>query len=561
MVKIMKIMKKSIRQITAVIFCGIILAGCADNGNNITSGNNNGKSDIQKVQSTENDKEVQKDKNNENMGEKDKKQNEKQLKRAHYNMSLELITNDSIEKKEGLTEPFVLKGTCEIEFVNYSEDTWNQVCLRDYSTAMYPAETIKEFAGTDIEKKMMMSAVKEVKDGDNKLQYTVNNKDKTIVMIDLKNPVEPGATGKICVEFEELVACGSSRMSYNIFSSDRSNITVSLGPFYPVMPVYVNHKWATDRYFDDGECFYTKCADYDVRIKVPDEYKVISTGSEKNDDGTWTLKAENVRDFAIITGNRYEKKSIEVDDVTVNVWYPAGEDEYKKWADKMTGVASNAVKIFDNYFGKYPYDSLDVVAAVYEYGGMEYPQMVRIADVDAYMSNEYEELNSCMNVVHEIAHEWFYAVVGNDQYNEAWLDEGFARYCEILYKEESGMDKKIIDEEIKRRKRNYEETLFYPVTSNESQLGEKTKKNGEVVFISYGTVIYDGGAMFLLDLRNTMGKEKFQKFMKDWYSTNMFKEVTSKDFTDKLYEYDNSSKISDIVKKYTSKKDDLYLHH
>ena len=81
------------------------------------------------------------------------------------------------------------------------------------------------------------------------------------------------------------------------------------------------------------------------------------------------------------------------------------------------------------------------------------------------------------------------------------------------------------------------------------------------MFISYGTVIYDGGAMFLLDLRNTMGKEKFQKFMKDWYSTNMFKEVTSKDFTDKLYEYDNSSKISDIVKKYTSKKDDLYLHH
>lgn len=556
--KIKRIIKYSTRQIIIVVLCVGILAGCADSDNNITFGTSNEKSDMQVTSSPKKDEEGQKSNN-----QKDNNQNEKQLERAHYNMSLELIINDSLQKGQSLEEPFVLKGTCEIEFVNYSEDTWKQVCLRDYSTAMYSPETIKEFEGTDIEKNMKLSAVKEVKDDGRELKYSVNDKDKTIVMVNLENPVEPGHVGKICVEFEEYIAYGMSRMSYSFFDPDKSNITVSLGPFYPVMPVYENHKWATDRYFDDGECFYTKCADYDVSIKVPDEYKVISTGSEKkNDDGTWTISARNVRDFAIITGNRYIKKNVEVDGVTINVWYPAGKDEYQKWADKMTVVAGKAVEIFDNYFGKYPYDTLDVVAAVYEYGGMEYPQMVRITETDMYMSNEDDELRSSMDVVHEIAHEWFYAVVGNDQYNEAWLDEGFARYCEILFKEKAGIDKEIIKDEILKRRSDYEYTLYYPITSNESQLGEKIRKNGknrEVVYISYGTVVYDGGALFLLDLREAMGKEKFQKFMKDWYSTNMFKEVTTKDFKDRLSGYDNSSRIADIVEKYTSDKDDYLI--
>lgn len=98
---------------------------------------------------------------------------------------------------------------------------------------------------------------------------------------------------------------------------------------------------------------------------------------------------------------------------------------------------------FEKAWGKYPYDTLDVVQAPYNSGGMEYPGMVRISDSYAGSLELVEgEVGKMLrlDVAHEVAHEWFYAAVGNDQYREAWLDESFAVYGRIclsaLYRRE-----------------------------------------------------------------------------------------------------------------------------
>lgn len=96
-------------------------------------------------------------------------------------------------------------------------------------------------------------------------------------------------------------------------------------------------------------------------------------------------------------------------------------------------AAIDAVNAFCDAWGEYPYDTLDVVQTPYNAGGMEYPGLVRIAEMYADLIGAEGDESLRLDVAHEVAHEWFYAVVGNDQYREAWLDESFAVYGELVY--------------------------------------------------------------------------------------------------------------------------------
>ena len=171
-----------------------------------------------------------------------------------------------------------------------------------------------------------------------------------------------------------------------------------------------------------------------MTLSAPEDYMVISTGSEaQSADGTWTLKADNVRDFAVIAGNGFEKLSGKAGNITVNSWYYSGSERDKKQGEVSLKAAIDAVNAFCDAWGEYPYDTLDVVQTPYNAGGMEYPGLVRIAEMYADLIEAEGDESLRLDVAHEVAHEWFYAVVGNDQYREAWLDESFAVYGEFVY--------------------------------------------------------------------------------------------------------------------------------
>ena len=79
-----------------------------------------------------------------------------------------------------------------------------------------------------------------------------------------------------------------------------------------------------------------------------------------------------------------------------------------------------AVKAFSDMIGPYPYPTLSVVQTDFFIGGMEYPNIVLI---DQSMYDESEAGMLEYVIVHEVGHQWFYGVVGNDQVMEPWLDE------------------------------------------------------------------------------------------------------------------------------------------
>jgi aminopeptidase N len=155
---------------------------------------------------------------------------------------------------------------------------------------------------------------------------------------------------------------------------------------------------------------------------------------------------------------------------------------------------------------------------------MEYPGLI-------YISSSRYESSANPNillgtVLHETAHQWWYSAVGNDQVNETWLDEGFARYSETIFVQEaSGLQQSKAyfmqfvqnkyDDAIKKKK------IDKTIVKNLSQYNN---------WGNYGLDIYTKGAVVLNELRNKIGDEKFFIIMRKYYETYKLKNASIKDF-------------------------------
>ncbi len=91
----------------------------------------------------------------------------------------------------------------------------------------------------------------------------------------------PGDIRTVDLNYTLKVTSGDARQGFEQvdFSNqddpcDAGRIVVVLGPFLPTLPVYENGRWMADEYFTDGECFYTKCSDYNIELSVPEGFDV-----------------------------------------------------------------------------------------------------------------------------------------------------------------------------------------------------------------------------------------------------------------------------------------------
>ena len=463
--------------------------------------------------------------------------------RTQYKANIKVGT---VEKAGDL---LTVEGEEEITFKNYSNDTWNSIVLRDYN----PSILAEEKANQDGAYHTAITGI--TQDGKDVMFH--EEQDPSVVTATLAKAVKPGKAGKVTVKFSLKIPKGSSRQSYSFVdrnSEKPEDIVIALGPFLPTLPVYENGSWAKGGYFSYGECFYTKCSDYDVHMEVPEGYEACATGSDKrNDDGSYDFKATNVRDFSVLTGKNLGYFEENVDGVSVKVWYYENNEDVKKTAkEKMLPTSVNSIKIYNDYFGKYAYEDLDVVLCRYAYGGMESPAFVRIND-DAViqskdLSEEQREKQMIDTIVHEIGHEWFYSAVGNDQYNEAWLDEAFATLASMIYYEKTGDTY------------NNPESLgglwqdaWKQGGSLKVDLSHTDYKKAGPEEYCYILTVYSGGASFLYELRKAMGEDDFKALVQEWYSSNQNKEVTTKQFLELVVKKAGKEKVGDLLNTYFSK--------
>ena len=147
----------------------------------------------------------------------------------------------------------------------------------------------------------------------------------------------------------------------------------------------------------------------------------------------------------------------------------------------------------------------------------------------------------------------FYAAVGNNEYSEAWIDEGFTTYLERqlfgLYDGEAHKYLREIDE--------YAPSIEDNIKSRE-ELMETAREDYKDIYLnvspdkyendqSYGEAEYETSYIFIQEIRMAMGDEKFNKFLKDFYKTYYLKTVNTDMVLKLIREYDNSKKINEII--------------
>jgi hypothetical protein len=244
--------------------------------------------------------------------------------------------------------------------------------------------------------------------------------DDTLMRVALPKPLADGETLELQIEFlNDLMQPTPGALwaaSFAVRSGHR-NGTYTVTLWYPKVVVYdADEGWNLDKYSFLGE-FYGDFANYDVTLTVPANFVVGCTGVILSETVQGTQKivkvrAERVHDFAWVAGPFYR-----VEETTLS---NGSQLRVLSLGFNMTATAADAMNFFNERFGPYAYPVV-TVAQVTVGGGMEYPGIVMIAG------------GSVTEIVHELAHQWWYAAVGNDEMDEAWLDEAFATFSEELY--------------------------------------------------------------------------------------------------------------------------------
>lgn len=194
---------------------------------------------------------------------------------------------------------------------------------------------------------------------------------------------------------------------------------VRLGSFFPILAWEPGRGWATEPpTVNFAEASSAPTADFDVRISAPADLQVVTSGVAAG-DGRWQALA--VRDIAISVG-RFRM-------VTATVPGPApvqvtvAVDE--RLPDDAGGYRDTVVRSIEDFgrrFGPYPWPSFTLAITPNLSGGIEYPMHVMQGPGTGGRTTP-----------HEVAHQWFYALVGNDQGRDPWLDEGLATWGEARF--------------------------------------------------------------------------------------------------------------------------------
>lgn len=309
--------------------------------------------------------------------------------------------------------------------------------------------------------------------------------------------------------------------------------TINLANFYPIACVFENGEFSTCPYNSNGDPFYSDMANYNVKLTINKNYLVASTGeltakSEDANHTSYVYKANMVRDFAIVASDKFEVVSARAGNTDVN--YYSFNDENKR-ANLKAGV--DAINTFNKLFGSYPYKTFNIVKTDFIYGGMEYPNLIMIS-ADVVDADDYKNV-----IVHETAHQWWYGLVGNDEYNAPWLDEALTEYSSILFYDYNEGYNFTHAQMIKASKENY--TLFLSVYND--VLGEIDTSmrpvNEYATEPEYTYCTYVKGVLMYESLYQIIGEKNFIKSLNFYFENNKYKNATKENL---IYAFETISK-------------------
>ncbi len=340
----------------------------------------------------------------------------------------------------------------------------------------------------------------------------------TALVVALDHALQPDEAADVVLEYSVQVPVGQPR-GYGTFNYQDGILLLS--NVYAMVAVHDEDGWNMDVGPNYGDATYSEIGLFSVDVTIPVTATLVTSGQtidqKDNGDGTvtWTCVSGPMRDFMIASSANLEKASATVGQIAVNSYY---RPEHRETGEAVLGYARDAIRAYQQAFGVYPYYEFDVLEAPIP-GGMEFPGLVLLGSDSYRQSGESLEFL----VAHEVAHQWWYGLVGNDQVNKPWLDESLTNYSTFYYYDHVyGRD---------RAELAFRTYVAGPYEAA-LQRGRDAVVNQPVAAFDpqdYGPIVYGKGALFFYHVREQLGYDLMLEALRAYLQRNMYGVVTQDD--------------------------------
>ncbi|SEO84252.1 M1 family metallopeptidase [Paenibacillus sp. OV219] len=349
-----------------------------------------------------------------------------------------------------------------------------------------------------------------------------NTNDLTLAKLRLPAAVAPGKSVTLRMKFEVKLPEVFARMGY-------AGNFVMAGQWFPKLAVYETagtrgraaDGWNIHQYHGNSE-FYSDFGIYSVKINVPSSYKVAATGFQTKAsvvaDGrkTYQFYADDVHDFGWSASPDFvyaeEPFSTEgVPGVRIKLYL---DPQHAKFKDRYMHAAKSALAKYAQWYGAYPYSTLSIVVPPKGgngAGGMEYPTLITAFAAE----NDNPGYDLERTVVHEIGHQYWYGMVASNEFEEAWLDEGFTSYAED----------KVMESEYGVEPNLPVESSYMTDPAPLKQLSWSYHSNNH-----YAENVYMRAKLVLYGIEKQVGAQTMRKIMRTYFQKYKFKHPSTADF-------------------------------
>ena len=256
-----------------------------------------------------------------------------------------------------------------------------------------------------------------------------NAADRTVMAVPLPNPVQPKEMIEVSVEWRSKVPRPFARTGY-------VGDYYFIAQWFPKIGVLENSGWNTHQFHAATE-FYSDYGVYDVRLTVPAGYVVGASGQRTehaaNGDGTETHRfiGEDIHDFAWTTSPDYleSEQTFEHPSLPPVQMRLLLQPEHAGQADRHFAATAAALTHYGEFYGPYPYGYITIIDPAYQSGagGMEYPTLFTAGA--RWLAPRTVAVPERVTI-HEAGHQWWYGIVGSNEFEHGWMDEGVNTFSE-----------------------------------------------------------------------------------------------------------------------------------
>jgi hypothetical protein len=347
----------------------------------------------------------------------------------------------------------------------------------------------------------------------------------TLLTVTLPSPLAPADVVTLTLSFSLF----PQRLSQDVTSFAAANLAytddqMTFSYWYPLLAPYrAGTGWLGVPWHPVGDPFASESADYTATITATPGVQIVAGGKmtrgdtareeTAREDNVWHFDLPRGRNLAFIASPRYRETRVNMGGVTYSLYT---FDEHARLAPVTLQAVIRSVWLYTALYGPYPYTTLRV-AEVNGPWSMEFSGLVALGEQEFADYNGTDRNRLIRIAAHEVSHQWWYGVVGDDQAREPWLDEGMARFNELRYYEFYSP----------RDVWWWRSQVIYdaaPVRAVDSSVYDFHYHQ------NYISAVYNRGALFIDALREQIGQPAFTSFLRDLYRREAFRIATADDF-------------------------------